>query len=527
MRRWARGFAWAYDGTWLLILLGLGFFLAVYLFYANALLHFPFDYDQGEGYDVNSAWALSQGWPIYGSPDVYPYYSSNYPPLYSLLLAPLTALFGPRLALGRLLSLAAVGLATLVIGRAVHVETGRLRPALLAGLMFLASPYVYHTTPLARVNALMLALGLAGLYVVGRVADAESRHTGYQNGDRDKPRAGAGWLVLGGGLLLAALYTKQMALDAVGAAVLYLMLRDWRRGLALGGGVLTLGGAVYLGLDALTGGGFSLNVLWANANAFSADQAVAYYRNFLEVHLLLVAAGLAVTAFDLLRRGPRGLSVYSLYFLAGLGLALSTGKWGAGESYFLSAIAAGCILSGGAIGRLDRLWERLPGLLPGRLPLVAAAAALVVAIAVGGAAQLRLLWHGPWQWPEVGLYDRGVQASVIGHLPSGADTAAGLRVAAYLRDAPGEVLSEESAFALVAGRRVLGNATQQRNLFESGKHDPSALVAALASGEISVVVLNAQQYPAPVLAAIGQNCYGVETVEMNRFRYLVLLSGRR
>jgi hypothetical protein len=74
---------------------------------------------------------------------------------------------------------------------------------------------------------------------------------------------------------------------------------------------------------------------------------------------------------------------------------------------------------------------------------------------------------------------------------------------------------------------VLGNATQQRNLHEAGRHDPAALVAALDSGQVSVVVLNAQQYPPPVLAAIGRNCYAVDSVEMNGFRYLILFSGRR
>src|SRR5512141_562572 len=87
---------------WLGLFLGLLFYLWLYLLFAYNLLRFPFDFDQGEGYDVNSAWALVQGLPIYGSPDLYPFYSSNYPPLYSLLLAPAVALLGPRLSLGRL-----------------------------------------------------------------------------------------------------------------------------------------------------------------------------------------------------------------------------------------------------------------------------------------------------------------------------------------------------------------------------------------------------------------------------------------
>lgn len=516
-RQASRGLAWLCGPGWLLVGLWLAFYLVVYGLYAYALVRFPFDYDQGEGYDVNSAWALAQGLPIYASPDQYPFYSSNYPPLYSLLLAPLVGVFGPRLALGRLLSLVAVAVIAAVIFRAVQIETGRWRPALFAALLFFASPYVYHVTPLARVNALMVALGLAAVYVLGRTADAKSA-TGRQ------------WLALGGALLLAALYTKQMAVDAVAAALLYLALRDLRLGLALGSAVLLVGGAFYLGLDWLTAGGFSLNVLWANANPFRWDQAVAYYRNFLAIHPLLVVAALAVI-LGRLRRGLRGLSVFSLYFLAALVVALGTGKWGAGESYFLAAIAAGCVLLGVALAwveaRLDELGAAAgSSRAPGRRSAVAGGA-LACLVFVALFAQLRLFWHGPWSWPEWGAYDRGLQAAVLGRLPTAADSAAGRRIAGYVATATGDVLCEESAFALAARRLVLGNATQQRNLYEAGRHDPSALVSRLERREVGVVVLNAQQYPSPVLAAIGQNYYVVEVVEMNGFRYLVMLPGGR
>ena len=515
-RRAAKALGWYRGATWSVVFLWLGFYLAVYGLHAYALLHFPFDYDQGEGYDVNSAWLLSQGLSIYASPDQYPFYSSNYPPLFSLLLAPAVALFGPRLALGRLLSLGATALAAAVVARAVQGETGRWRPALLAGLFFLASPYVYHVTPLARVNALMLALALCGVYAAGRAARAEGT-------------AGRRWLALSGALLLAALYSKQMALDAAAAAVLYVFLRDRRRGLALGGGVLLVGGALYLALDLATAGGFSLNVLWANANPFSLEQAVAYFRNFLEIHPLLVLGALALVLGALVRGGLRGLSVYALYLLAGLAVALGTGKWGAGESYFQTAIAAACVLFGCVLARVEGTIERLVRsgrAVGGGRPLLAAGA-LASAAFVLLLGQLLLLWHGPWERAAWGAYDRGVQASMLGRLPTLADVAAGSHIADYLVNAPGDVLAEESAFALVARRRVLGNATQQRNLYAAGRHDPAALVAALASGEISVVVLNGQQYPAPVLAAIGQNCYLEEAVDVNGGHYLVLLSGRR
>ncbi|HOR01602.1 MAG TPA: hypothetical protein PLJ35_22535 [Anaerolineae bacterium] len=508
-----RTIRWCWGLACLLIGLCLLYYLGVYAIRANALLRFPFDYDQGEGYDVNSAWLLSRGESIYGSPDRYPFYSSNYPPVYALLLAPLVAAFGPQLALGRALSLAATALAVVTIAAAVHTETGRWRPAVGAGLFFLASPYVYHVTPLARINALMVALALLGVFAVSQ-------------GARAKGASALAWLAAGGALLLGAAYTRQTALDAVGAALLYLMLRNWRRGLALGLTVLGLGAALYLWLDAATEGGFSLNVFWANANPFSREQALAYWRNFLAVHPLLVLAGAVVLVGGLAHRGLKGLSAYGLYFLASLGVAVGVGKWGAGESYFLGAIAAGCVLLGQAWGWLEATVGRLLAAAPPfggrRWRAMLAAGGLVVVAGALFVVQLRCAWHGPLEQPDWGLYDRGLQADVLSRLPTEEDLLAGEQIVEHIRQVRGDVLAEECGFVLAAGRPVLGNATQQLNLYEAGLHDPAALVAALHAGRISLVVLNAERYPAPVLRAIGQNYHTITLYEMNGFHYRVL-----
>ncbi len=111
---------------------------------------------------------------------------------------------------------------------------------------------------------------------------------------------------------------------------------------------------------------------------------------------------------------------------------------------------------------------------------------------------------------------------MLSRLPAEEDLFAGEEVVARIRLAPGDVLAEECGFVCAAGKRVLGNATQQLNLYEAGLHDPSALVAALHAGRIGLVVLNAERYPAPVLSAIGQDFHTVMVSEMNGFRYRVL-----
>ena len=96
----------------LIIFLG---YLVVYFSYALALFRFPFDYDQGEGFELMDSLLFSRGeWP-YRDNSSYPFYSSNYPPLFHLLIVPLVWLFGPHYWTGRLVSF----LATLVTAGAI------------------------------------------------------------------------------------------------------------------------------------------------------------------------------------------------------------------------------------------------------------------------------------------------------------------------------------------------------------------------------------------------------------------------
>ena len=80
-------------GAALLLLCGHMF---VFILYTINLAQFPYDYDQGEGFELNDTVLLSQGqWP-YRDNAVYPFYASNYPPLYHILLVPFVWLFGPQ-----------------------------------------------------------------------------------------------------------------------------------------------------------------------------------------------------------------------------------------------------------------------------------------------------------------------------------------------------------------------------------------------------------------------------------------------
>ena len=79
-------------------------YVVVYVQFAVQLLGFPFDIDQGEGYDAWSAWLINLGQLPYSSNASYPYYSSNYPPLWSYLVSIPAAWLGPGLLSARIVS---------------------------------------------------------------------------------------------------------------------------------------------------------------------------------------------------------------------------------------------------------------------------------------------------------------------------------------------------------------------------------------------------------------------------------------
>ncbi|MFN4294530.1 MAG: hypothetical protein ACK4JD_10395, partial [Thermoflexales bacterium] len=53
-----------------------GYFV-IYLIYARALFAFPFDYDQGEGFELYDAIRLARGEGIYLDNAEFPFYASN------------------------------------------------------------------------------------------------------------------------------------------------------------------------------------------------------------------------------------------------------------------------------------------------------------------------------------------------------------------------------------------------------------------------------------------------------------------
>ena len=86
-----------------------------------------------------------------------------------------------------------------------------------------------------------------------------------------------------------------------------------------------------------TDGQWLLNTVTANINPFVPGQAEGLFRQWFGLHTVIVTAAAVYALYQLY---ATRLSVYAIWFVAATLNSVTAGKWGAGESYFATAIAA-------------------------------------------------------------------------------------------------------------------------------------------------------------------------------------------
>lgn len=522
----------------LTLLIFFGYFI-IYLRYAVALLQFPFDYDQGEGFELNDSVLMARGeWP-YRSNELYPFYASNYPPLYHVLLVPFVWMFGPAYWYGRLFSF----LTTLATAGAIAFGIHRLsrdKPiSLLGGLTFLASNYVYHIGPLFRQHIVMVMFETLAVVILAPLARE----------DMPAERKRLFWGLL---CLLAAGYTKQLAYATVAVSLAFVLMRGVKRGL-IASAIFTIVAAALFGLiNVATGGQWWVNIILANINEFIPGQMEGLYRQWYDLHLILIwLAGIWV----LLELWRRRLSLYGLWFLAAVANGALAGKWGAGESYFTTSVAAMCLCAGLLVADWRKWVRDREAAAPWILAQRALAAIAIPALFIAQAARMihmptqgrlfepiaRVLYlpvdqqfndfKGHAQIGDIGAFidsEGRIQYydsqgyTQLGRPPNQIDIDQGYKILARIEAVGGPVLTEEAAFSLLAGKEQVGNPTQLLNLAKNSMLDSTAMVAMINAQEFDLIVLKAEFYPDTVRKAIGQNYEPVETVPMNGFNYRIL-----
>lgn len=378
-------------------------------------LGFRYELEWMEGGMLGHSLRLLRGEPIYGAPtaDFIPFL---YTPLYPALVAALAKVAGLGFSLGRAVSVvsfaSAAGFAALLARRA-----GSGRAALLFALGCAAA--LCATFPgggawydIVRGDSLYLSLSLAGLWLAAT------------RGDR------AALAALAGALLAAAFFAKQTGsvLAIAGGLCTLLYPRGERRGFArlwpsaafaLAAGAVFSGGVVLLQLGSAG---------WFWRYVYELHQQHEFYarRAWLETPVVLLRgqpvlwAGLLVALGLLSYRRALDRFLGRLAILATAGVALACIGFGtqyAHTNAYIPGLFFPVLLWAALLARLHATGARLP--------------ALVLACAHLGAAY--------WD-PRP-------------HLPSPADTAAGDRLIARLRAAPGPVLIPFHPFyAVMAGK---------------------------------------------------------------------------
>ncbi|HZP38492.1 MAG TPA: hypothetical protein VFE48_18550 [Methylomirabilota bacterium] len=293
---------------------------------------YPYPMDYGEGPLLEQTLRLGRLDNIYRADLTSPPYTvSNYPPLYPAVLSPLARTLGPALWYGRLLSALSMVAAAIFVGLILTTLTGDRIAAVAGGLFLLAFPPVSYWGALYRVDALALALSLAGVWVVVRWPDARSA----------VPTAAL--------LLVAAIYTRQsygMAAP-LAAAVWTARAASWRRALGLIGLTGALGAALFVALEIATGGGFSFNIVAANWNAYEVGSLLQYGTDLWTLMPLTLAAA---AAFVLVAPCCRVASWWLVapYLIAAALSGATIGKVGSNVNYLIE-LGAGLALALGAL----------------------------------------------------------------------------------------------------------------------------------------------------------------------------------
>jgi len=522
--RWASGVLFALASLALL-----GQFI-VYCHYAVSLFRFPFDYDQGEGFELYDTVLHAQGqWP-YRDSQVFPFYTSIYPPLFHILTAPLVRIFGPELWTGRVVGFAASLIAAAAIGWAVYGSSQNKIIAALSGLTFLASNYTFHIGPLFRQHMTMVMFEVLAIVTLAQPhppspspdAKFSVRRGGVLSKAKDGGEAAPQGIWVGLIFLLAAGYTKQLALATVLAGLAFLFLRGPRRALLAGAGLAVVAGGIFLWINYATQGWWYISIIRANINAFNQAQALSLYRQWTELHWVIIALALARLIYEIYFSR---LSAYAIWFAFAVANSALSGKFGAGESYFVTATAAACILSGIA---LAKLWEHSARW------KIQGAIALAVIIPLLYLVQTRLTLHlyteGPIYGPiaralgvasESGYYDSQGYTQ-LGPRPTRADSEAGYAISELAHNAPGPVFSEEAGFMFKAGKPVVTNPFPQLVMYQAGLFDPTQEIEMINRKAFGLVILRAQFYPPPVLEALGANYRPKTEIQMNGFLYRIL-----
>ncbi len=307
--------------------------------HASTWFHANYQVDYGEGPLFNQEVMLLHGRSFYSLDQRPPFIVGNYPPVFPAVAALFMRFYGPTFTAGRLVSSLAIAGSAILVGLIVWQATGQAIAAWIAGGLLPTMPGIYSWGPFNRVDSLALFFSLLTVWVVLRYAGTRR----------------VWWAVP---CALLTVYTRQSMVDGIFAAYVYLLWRDWRRGLSVG--LATAAGifAAFVGLQVWTHGAFYVNAVVDNENAWNFGTVVGNWHGWMGGSgRFMVRLGLGGAALGL--AGAGGL-LWPVWLAASVAVFATIGKVGAAINYFFPLYAAAAACLGVLVGRVRRLTDRAP-----------------------------------------------------------------------------------------------------------------------------------------------------------------------
>lgn len=335
----------------------IGLILTLFLWNSVSIIRFPFGVDYGEAPLMDQASRIQNRATLYKSNiNEPPYIIANYPPLYPTWVAATNAIFKiPLFQAGRISSV----FFSLVSGVLIGLFTSRLTENKWCGVfsaaIFWGHPYVLRWSSLARVDLMALAFSLLGLWILFRY-----RESGYA------------WM-LAGGCFLASAFTRQTYLLAAPLAGFVWLWHDRRkRALIFLSSFGVMGMLIFGMINALTQGGFYMNIVLANINQFVLDQVLRLGKQlFITWPIILITCAIIVVLAIYKKyqstirhqsQDPPDDFIFSglvFYSLGALITAVTIGKVGSNVNYLLEFIAACSIWIGLALKLINEYKHKL------------------------------------------------------------------------------------------------------------------------------------------------------------------------
>ena len=408
---------------------------SIFFFRAFHAVSYPYEWSTMDGYFVFFGERLFAGAPIYSSYEslLTPF---EYVPLYPVIIGALAQVFGHAVWYERCLSLLfAVGIAGLtarVVGRRVKSKAA----SAAAALLFFGPAAISVWYIVRGIDIFAAVAGLLGVVVLAEPGKLSPRR-----------------IAVATGIFILAFYIKQTTIFPAAAATVFVMSRDFKRGVLMGVSFVAGVAIIFLALQTLSGGWFFENAFATTArNPYAIGRLLVFAKGF----FMCIPFLLPIAIFQAARGLSRKPDIWTLYLLFTIMSALLSGKAGAALSYFVPLYSAVCICVGMALGAGATTEERR-------------ALHAVVPFLILCQAALFFLNYTP--------------------VPTEAGFQQAKRLDRLIAGHPGKILSERmDSFPMLNDRDLNVEAVQLPSLIINGRFDQATLAGAIERKEFALII---------------------------------------